>query len=167
MYPTAETIVTISTAKGGFEATIREVCEWQAEMQGACATVTVDGLSVSVDGVYFDAEDLDDAVEDVLCLLCLLLGKRAEQRADAFRDALGDAVDSGVYFEVKTDDGRVVVALGDREDRGYEAWQDVNAAVVQTAKAVGLEFWDSGPATPCDEEGRLLGGEYHVYDVRA
>lgn len=167
----AETPATITTAKGLFEGTIREVCEWQSEMQGACAVIDAAGFSVDADGVCFDAEDLDDAAEEVIRLLDRASAERAAEHAegiaDAFREALGSALDSGVYFEVGLgDDLRVVVTLGDREERGYDAWQDVNFAVGEAAKAVGLEFRDSGPATPCDEEGHSLGGEYHQYDIR-
>lgn len=53
---------TINTAKGTHTGTLREVCAWQAEMQGSYARITVDALEVDVDDIDFDGEDLDAAV---------------------------------------------------------------------------------------------------------
>lgn len=56
------TTYTINTLKGSYTtADLRDLCSWQANMQGAMATITVeDGeTGVDVDGVFFDGGDLD------------------------------------------------------------------------------------------------------------
>lgn len=67
MTPTANTTVTLSTAKGDFTGSLRDACAWQAEMQGAFAEIDFGGVHVPVDGVCFD--DIDEAIEEVLCLM--------------------------------------------------------------------------------------------------
>ena len=59
------TTYTISTAKGSHTGSLRSVCRWQSEQQGAMATIG----SVNLDGVDFDADEIDDtvvAVEELL-----------------------------------------------------------------------------------------------------
>lgn len=46
--------VTLRTAKGSVTGDVRTVCAWQAEHQGAAATIG----GLSVDGVDFDADDM-------------------------------------------------------------------------------------------------------------
>lgn len=51
---------TITTAKSSHTGSLAEVCAWQAEHQGAAATVAVAGddwSSVEVDDLDFDADD--------------------------------------------------------------------------------------------------------------
>jgi hypothetical protein len=72
---------TITTAKGTFTASsLRAVCEWQAENQGAFATLKFSpsvaistgapvDIEVSVDDVDFDAENIHKAVSACESLL--------------------------------------------------------------------------------------------------
>ena len=58
----------VATAKGNVHGTLRAVCAWQAEMQGAYARVGIVGYTadeVDVEDVDFDPEDLDKAVQIV------------------------------------------------------------------------------------------------------
>lgn len=48
----------ITTAKGALRGTLPEVCAWQAEMQGAFATIERGGMMIDVSNVDFDASDL-------------------------------------------------------------------------------------------------------------
>lgn len=52
----------IDTAKGSFVGTLREVCAWQAEMQGDMATID----SMDVDANDFDPDDLDGTIARVV-----------------------------------------------------------------------------------------------------
>jgi hypothetical protein len=48
----------ISTTKGTHTGTLLECLEWQAEYQGACASVTVDGAEVDISDIPIaDADD--------------------------------------------------------------------------------------------------------------
>jgi hypothetical protein len=51
------TQTTISTTKGTHTGTLLEVLEWQAEHQGACASVTVDGVAVDISDLAIADED--------------------------------------------------------------------------------------------------------------
>lgn len=68
---TADTIVTISTAKGCHEGSIADCWRWQCSMQGAFASIELaDGTDVDVDGFDFDGEDdADDAVASLVHLI--------------------------------------------------------------------------------------------------
>jgi hypothetical protein len=46
--------IEICTAKGSFTGSVREVCAWQAEMQGAAATIG----QLNVDAIDFDADEM-------------------------------------------------------------------------------------------------------------
>ena len=46
--------IEIRTAKGSFTGSVREVCAWQAEMQGAAATIG----QLNVDAIDFDADEM-------------------------------------------------------------------------------------------------------------
>lgn len=46
--------IEIRTAKGSFTGSVREVCVWQAEMQGAAATIG----GLDVDPIDFDADEM-------------------------------------------------------------------------------------------------------------
>ena len=63
------TTYTITTAKGSHTGTLRAVCDWQAEHQGARAVIACGDLEVDVDGVDFDADDLPECMFDVKALL--------------------------------------------------------------------------------------------------
>ena len=63
------TTYTISTAKGTNTGTLRAVCEWQTEMQGAFATISCGDIEIDVDGVDFDAEEIELAVAACEALL--------------------------------------------------------------------------------------------------
>lgn len=68
---TADTIVTISTAKGVHTGTVAECWRWQCEMQGAWASIELDdGTDVDVDDFDFDGEDnADDAIASLVHLI--------------------------------------------------------------------------------------------------
>lgn len=67
-------LFTVRTAKGSHSATtLREVCEWQAEHQGAVATIVIKGCEVEVDvnDVDFDPDDIDSAVSAIEAVIAL------------------------------------------------------------------------------------------------
>lgn len=68
--------VTLRTAKGTVTGDVRMVCAWQAENQGAAATIG----GLSVDGIDFDADTMRETVVAV----------RAAARAECAR-AIADA----------------------------------------------------------------------------
>jgi len=57
----------IHSAKGQFNGNLEEVCAWQAEMQGAWATLYWDNgaFSTNVDDVDFDSDDLPGTIKRV------------------------------------------------------------------------------------------------------
>lgn len=65
----AQATVTIASAKGSKTGTIREACEWQAEHQGAFASIewTREGEHrfASVDHVDFDLDSIDECIARV------------------------------------------------------------------------------------------------------
>ena len=59
---------TITTAKGSYTGTLRAVCDWQSEHQGARAVIAFGSVEVDVDDVDFDADDLSNVVATVRAL---------------------------------------------------------------------------------------------------
>jgi hypothetical protein len=64
---TASSPATISTANGSHSGTIRSCCEFQAEHQGSFASIDCgSAVSVDVDGIDFDGDDIDAAIAAVI-----------------------------------------------------------------------------------------------------
>ena len=69
MNATQNTVAKLTTTKGSTTGTIREICEWQAEMQGAFADLEIESESYDVSGVVFDREEIDQSVSAVLAVI--------------------------------------------------------------------------------------------------
>jgi hypothetical protein len=67
---------TITTAKGSFAGTLRAVCDWQSEHQGARAVIACGSVEVDVDGVDFDADELSSVVSTVRALFAAEVAAR-------------------------------------------------------------------------------------------
>lgn len=86
---------TINTAKGSMTSTdLAAICAWQAEMQGAAATIN----GADVDHVDFDAEDLAATVAAVSVAI----------EADAAGYTIGMAVEADDGTAESYDTGRIL-----------------------------------------------------------
>lgn len=57
---------TIETVKGRSSGTLHDVCTWQAEHQGAYATLVMpSGETVDVSGIEFNAEEIETTMDEV------------------------------------------------------------------------------------------------------
>lgn len=98
---------TISTAKGSHTGTIRSVCAWQANMQGAAASIG----GVDLNGVDFDAEDLDQTIVVVEELLMEARWAATTKSDWAEVIALGGDLDALRYEAGVVGDTEMIAAL--------------------------------------------------------
>ncbi len=61
---------TLTSAKGSFTGTLTAICNWQAEMQAAFASIQIkypegDTTEVGIDNIDFDPENLEPAIAAV------------------------------------------------------------------------------------------------------
>ena len=99
-------MTTIETAKGNYTGTLRECCAWQAEQQGAWASVRSEaGVAVTVDDVEFDSANLGPAVWE--CAIRL------------YEDELEDALDAHLLAT-----GQTIAADSSADEIvGEDSWQ--------------------------------------------